>query len=63
MKLQLNFHPYNIQNSIIKWRLIMSKKPLTEGKISKGGKNNPPSTPRPPKPSAQAPKEESKPDK
>lgn len=41
----------------------MSKKPLTEGKISKGGKNNPPSTPRPPKPSAQAPKEESKPDK
>jgi hypothetical protein len=41
----------------------MSKKPLSEGKISKGGKNDPPSTPRPPKPSAQSPKDEKKSDK
>ena len=35
----------------------MANKPLTEGKISKGGKNKPPITPRPPEPSAQKPKE------
>ena len=39
----------------------MANKPLREGKISKGGKNNPPSTARPPKPAAQAPKNSNKP--